>query len=454
MEKVVIIGGNSAGLAAASRAKRLRPSLDITVLEQSSYIAYSTCGLPYFISDLVPDEKELISFSPDALLRARGIKAKTNARALEIFPTRRRVAYIDRVTDETGHLDFDKLLIATGYSAVVPAIEGAGLANVFVLVDLEDGLRIKRALAENRPANAVIVGAGYVGLEMAEAFRARGLGVTLIEKESAVLGGIDSDVSELIEAELKRNGVRLILNAELRALDGGRSGRVSGVQYGYAGERLAADLVLLDVGIKPNVGLAAACGIRLGRTGAIEVNDHMETNFAGIYAAGNCAETKHIVSERNVLVALGTVAAKQGRVAGENIAGRKARFLGVVGTCVVKVFDLAIAFTGLTRRAAEQLGYKVITAKVTDHSITQYYPGGDPITIKIVIDRESRRLLGAQMVGKSDVAKRVDIIATVLANRMTIDDAAQLDLSYTPPYAPLWDPVLVAMNAGLRELER
>lgn len=454
MEKILVIGGNAAGLSAASRAKRLKPSLDILVLEQSTYISYSTCGVPYFISSVVPDEDHLISFSPDSLLKSRGIQAKIRAKVVEIFPSRKRVAFMDLASNTKEYASFDKLIISTGYSALVPSIPGIDLKNVFCLVSLEDGIRIKQALADDKHEHVVLVGAGYVGLEMAETFRTLGLKVTILEKESTILGGIDPDISELIEEELRKNGVGLLKNARITALRGDAAGRVRSVVYGYAEETMAADLVLLDVGVKPNVELAASCGVRLGPTGAIAVADTMQTNVPFIYAAGNCAETKHLVTGKTMIDALGTVAAKQGRVAGENVVGRRTEFLGAVGTCVVKVFDLAIARTGISHREAHSMGYKAIAAKITDHSITRYYPGGGPITIKIVVDCETRRLLGAQMVGGSDVAKRVDVLVAALTNKMRIDEIAQLDLSYTPPYAPLWDPILVAMNAGLRELDK
>lgn len=454
MEKLVVIGGNGAGLTAASRAKRIRPGMDVLVLEQSGYISYSICGAPYFIAGTVPRADDLVRFSPETLWSERGIRALLGARAVEIQPSMRRVIYTDVRTQKTETVGFDHLIIATGYKARRNGMEGSGLKSAYSLVQLEDSLRLHAALAQGSARRAVIVGAGYIGLEMAEALRTRGLSVCMIEKESTVMGGIDSEISERIEAELTRHGVQLIKSQTVRAVEGDATGKATTVRYGPDRGTTEADLVLLDIGVQPNVELAAASGIALGRTGAIAVSDRMETNYSGIYAAGNCAEAKHIVSGAAVIDALGTVAAKQGRVAGENTAGWKTRFIGVVGTCVVKVFNLAVARVGLTQREAENLGFKTVSAVITDRTITGYYPGGHEIMIKVVVDADTRRLLGAQLAGGGEVAKRADVIATILTNRMRVDEAAQLDLSYTPPYAPLWDPILVAMHAGLRALEK
>ncbi|MBI1748233.1 MAG: FAD-dependent oxidoreductase [Acidobacteria bacterium] len=454
MEKLLVIGGNGAGLAAAARAKRIRPHMDVLVIEQSRYISYSICGAPYLISGMVPRVEDLVGFSPESLWRERGIQAIVGVRAIEIMPSMRRVTTLDTRTQARATLGFDKLIIATGYASNRSSIPGASAKNVFSLAQHEDTIRLQSALASGAYRQAVIIGAGYVGLEMAEALATRGLSVLVIEKEPTLLGGIDADISELIEAELGKHGVQVLKGAAARAIQAGKDGVAEAVVYGPTDTVAKADMVMLDIGVRPNVELAAACGVTLGRTGGIAVNDHLETNYAGIYAAGNCAEAKHLVSGKAVIDALGTVAAKQGRVAGENAAGWKTRFAGVVGTCVVKVFDLAVARVGLTSREAQSHGFKSIAAKITDKTISHYYPGGAPITIKIVVDTDSRRLLGAQMVGGSDVAKRTDVIATILTNHMRIDEAAQLDLSYTPPFAPLWDPILVAMHAGLRALEK
>ncbi len=460
MEKLLVIGGNAAGLSAASRAKRLKPGLEVTVLEQGDYISYSTCGVPYFIAGLVAESSQLISFTPERIKRERGIEVLTRARAVEILPAMRRVRFEYQGSD-IRTLDYDKLLIATGYRARIPEwLAGAKASNLFTLIDLADGLRIKQAVdgLSGGRQRAVIVGGGYVGLEMAEAFAARGLAVTLIEKERASLAGLDPDISALVAEELRSNGIHLCQGAEARAVrvEGGRA-RAVGFARNADGARLEwsdAEIVLVDTGIEPNVELARAAGIALGKTGAIAVNEYMETSCSGIYAAGNCAEARHLVSGAPVLDPLGTVASKQGRVAGERSAGRRSRFLGVVGTIAVKVFGLGVASTGLTCLEAQRLGYDIAWARITAHSRNDYYPGSGPITVKVVAERQARRLLGAQLVGRGEVAKRADVVAAALTNHMRVDDASQLDLSYTPPFAPLWDPLLVALNALLRELER
>jgi NADPH-dependent 2,4-dienoyl-CoA reductase/sulfur reductase-like enzyme len=452
-EQHVVIGGNAAGMTAASRAKRLRPDLSITLVEAGRYISYSICGLPYCLGGWVPDFKDLVYFTPETLRNQRGIEARLETRALEVLPARRSVLVEDQRTGAREMLRYDKLLIATGYRPLTPPIEGIGARGVFTASNIADGEAIAAWLDSARARRAVLVGGGYVGLEMAEALARRGLGLTLIEKSEALFSAIDPDLAELLKAELESNGVRVLTGRSAARILTRSDGSVEAVELAGSGRRLEADLVFLDVGVEPQVELARAAGIELGRSGAIAVSQHLETNLPAVYAAGNCAEAIHRVSGRPVFLPLGTVAAKQGRVAGENMAGRRSRFRGALGTAVVQVFHLTAARTGLSTAEARQEGFAVVGASVVGGFRAPYFGKNVKSTVKVLVDSGSRRLLGGQIVGSDLAAARIDLLTAAIDAGLTVDEAAQLDLAYAPPVGALWDPVLVAMNAAVRKLD-
>jgi NADPH-dependent 2,4-dienoyl-CoA reductase/sulfur reductase-like enzyme len=297
----------------------------------------------------------------------------------------------------------------------------------------------------------VIVGAGYAGLEYAESLRALGKAVVLLEREPHVLSSVDPDMAQIIEFELRRFGVQVFTSANVLALVG-QDGLVNGVKAATSLGVIPADLVLLDTGIEPNVDLTRDTNIRIGATGAVAVDEHLETNVPGVYAAGNCAETFCLIRRRPVLSAIGTVAAKQGRVAGENLAARRSKFAGSIGTTVLKVFELAVARTGLTSREASAERINFVSARIEADDRASYYPGSRKVWVKLIVDRESRKLIGAQAAGYGEVSKRIDVAAAAISGGMTIDDVAQLDLAYSPPYGSLWDPLLVAAQAVIRRI--
>ena len=448
MEKIVIIGGNAAGLTAASRAKRLDPRLDITVVEQGPAISYSTCGIPYFLAKMVAAD-DLISYTPESFEKERGIKVHVNTRIDEIAPSRKRVTGTRCDTGEHVEFSYDRLLIATGVKPKIPDIPGTSLKRVFTLTNLEDALRISEVLG---PAQRVaIIGAGYVGLEMAESLHSLGKTIHIYEQEGHVLPGMDDDMARIIEYELQRFGVSLSTNAKVLALVGGETG-VSGVKAASGLGIQPADMVLLDTGVVPRVDLARAANIQIGTTGAISVNAHMETNVPGIFAAGNCAETFCAIRRRPVLNYIGTVAAKQGRVAGENLAARRTKFLGAIGTTVLKVFDLAVARTGLCSDDAVGESISVVSARVEAPDRAAYHPAARKLWVKLIVERESRKIVGAQAVGYGDASKRVDVAAAAITAGLRVDELAQLDLAYSPPYGNLWDPLLIAAQAVLRKM--
>jgi NADPH-dependent 2,4-dienoyl-CoA reductase/sulfur reductase-like enzyme len=341
---------------------------------------------------------------------------------------------------------YDKLVIATGARPVWPALPGSDLAGIFGLRTLNSGLVVQRFLAEQKPKKAVIIGCGYVGIEMAETFRRLGLEVTMIIRSGKVLRAtLDADMRELVRAELTRHGVEVVKGTP-HAFDGAH--HLEAVLT--ADERYPCDLTLLGMGARPNVELAQAAGVALGKTGAIATDATMRTNLPGLFAAGDCAEALHLVTQRPAYIPLGSTANKQGRVAGENAAGGQAAFGGVTGTMVVRCFDLTVASTGLTATQARAAGYSARETKIRAKDISHYFPGAADIHVKLVVDAESDRLLGGQIVGTRGVAKRIDVLATALYNRMTIAELRELDLSYAPPFAPVWDPVLVAANVAAK----
>ncbi len=450
-ERILVIGGNAAGMTAASRAKRVDPSLSVTILEAGPRIAYSICGLPFAIEGRVGFD-DLVLFTPERLASERGIEARVNREAIEIQPSRKTVAVLNRSTGERESHPYDKLLLATGYRPLSPGIEGTDLRGVFTASRLEDGEAILSWISASSARSTVILGGGYVGLELGEALVERGLEVTIVESSRSLLRSLDPDMARLVEEELERKGARVLTGRVTKRIVGTSSGRVEALELKTGSLRLPADLVFVDVGVAPRVELAEKAGIRLGPSGAIAVSEHLETSVSSIYAAGNCAECLHLVSGRPMAIPLGTVAAKQGRIAGENLAGRRSRFAGALGTSLVKVLGVTAASTGLSSEAAEREGYRSVAASIEGRFQASYFGSGAPAKVKLIAERGSGRLLGAQIVGSAEGAIRIDVLAAAITARMTVRDAAQLDLAYAPPSGALWNPILIAMNALAREL--
>jgi len=449
VEEILIIGGNAAGLTAASRAKRIDPRLQITVLEKGPHIAYSTCGIPYYFAKIVTAD-QLLSYTPESFEKERGIKVHNNTRVDAIEPGRKRVTAVHTDTGETIEFTYDRLLIATGVTPKVPDIPGTDLKNVFTITTLQDAIHAYEALG---PAKAVsIIGAGYVGLELAESLHGLGKKVRLFEREPQVLPTVDRDMAQIIEYELQRFGVTISAGAKVLALVG-HEGRVNGVKAASGIGIEPSEVVLLDTGVAPNVNLARDAGVKIGVTGAICVSSSMETSVPGIYAAGNCIETYCPIRRRPVLSYLGTVATKQGRVAGDNLAARRAEFYGAIGTTVLKVFDLAVARTGLSVREAGAESIPVESARIEAMDRAEYYPTARKLWIKLVAARDSRKLIGAQVLGYGEAARRIDVAAAAITAGMRVDELAQLDLAYAPPYGNLWDPLLIAAQALMKRLD-
>lgn len=453
-KRALVIGGVAAGMSAASRIRRNKPDWEVTVLERGKFVSYGSCGLPYFVSDLVKDVQGLVVYSADFFRENRGIGVLLRHEATRIDLEGKLVFAQDLDRSQEMKLPYDKLVICTGASPSRPNFPGIELKNIFVIRTAEDGLALKNFITEEAPRKVAIIGAGFIGLEMAEAFKARGLEVTVIKRPGSILKMFDDDMAARVEAELKGKKVDLIKNAIIQGFEGDADGRVRAIAL--ADRSLEVDFVLLAAGSTPNSRLAKEAGLKVNFNGTIAVDGKMQTSNPEVFAAGDCVGQRHLITGKEVYIPRGTTANKQGRIAGENASGGNDVFEGVVGTAVSKIFDLTVACTGLSSDEAAKEGYDFITSKIAHPSHAHTYPNppAKDITIKLIIEKATRRLLGAQMIGKMGVAKRIDVFATALQNGMTVDDISGLDLSYSPPFAPVWDPTLVAANVALRKLAR
>lgn len=446
MKRLLIIGGSDAGISAGLRARQVDPDLEVTLVLADRYPNYSICGLPFYISGETEDWRSLAHRRLDELTGA-GLKLVMDTSAETIDPAAHKVA-VRNADGSTRSLGYDRLIVATGAAPIRPPIPGVGLDGVYVLHSMDDSFAVRKA-ATSGARSVVIVGGGYLGLEMADAFRHLDLETTVVEMAGQVMTTVDPDLARPIEDELRSHGVAVALETTIERIEKGRGRlQVSG-QNGFS---KAADLVLVVVGVRPSAELAASAGIELGNRGAIRVNRRMETNLEHVYAAGDCVETHHRLMADPGYLPLGTTAHKQGRVAGENAADGSADFAGSLGTQVVKVFDLAVARTGLRDSDGQAAGYEPSTVALTELDHKAYYPGAHELRMRVTGDRRTGRLLGAQIVGdhRGQVAKRIDIFATAIFDELSVAGLLDLDLSYTPPFSSPWDPVHLAAEAWVR----
>ncbi len=431
--RLVVIGGNAAGLSAAARARRLDRWLEIVVLEKGPVISYAACGLPYYIEGRVRRLEELQVASIEEFRTKRRIDVRTGAEVAAIRHASREVALAGG-----ERIGYDKLIIATGARAVRSGIQGTDEPYVFPLQTFTDAERLRTFLEKRRPRRAAVVGAGYIGLEMAEVLRARGQRVAVFSADDRLLGSGNGTLRGALARRLERFGVELHANRPVRSLG---ELEVDGRE---------PDLVLLAAGFRPNVELAAEAGVEIGRTGAIRVDERLETNLGGVYAAGDCAEALHKITGRPAYIPLGTTANKMGRVAGANAAGRRERFPGVLGTSIVRVCGLGVGMTGLSGEDARAEGFEAVSARIEALERPEYF-WGVKITVELTADRRTGRLLGGLVMGERGVAHRTNVIATALEGGLGVEQFQTLDLAYAPPYARVWDPLLIAAQQ-LRKL--
>ena len=444
--KIVIIGGVAAGTSAAAKASRTGGDHEIVLLERDQDISYAGCGLPYYISGVVPSRDKLIANYPEEFSERYDVDVRTGHEVTEIDAENKTVKYTDLARDLCSGEDYDRLIIATGASPFLPPIEGIENDNVLTLRTVKDADQLKRAASDLKHDRVCIVGAGLVGLEMAEAFSELDMEVTVIEQREHVLPMLPAELAEELEEHLISQGVNLVLDDGVSEFAG--EGEVESV-ITSSGRTIPTDLVLVSVGIKPNSRLAEEAGVSPGAAGAIGVNDKMETDTEAIYACGDCAETTNLITGEKAWVPLGSTANKQGRAAGANAAGGDERHRGVLKTGITKVFDYTAAATGLKEEEATEAGFDpaVITVNVPNHA--GYFPGYKHFTLRGVFDTGSGRILGAAAVGEDGVNKRIDVLAAAIYSEQTAEDLFQMDLGYAPPYSTPKDPVAVlGMVAG------
>ncbi len=439
--RLVIIGGVAAGATAAARARRLSEDADITVLERGPYVSFANCGLPYFLSRDIESRDDLLLQSPEGLQARYGVRALVNTEALEIDRKAKRV--VARGPEGESVHPYDKLVLAQGGNAILPPIPGADAPHVFRLWTVPDMDRLHAFIERERPKSAVVVGGGFVGLEMVEAFVRRGLSTTVVELLPTVMPNMDRELGVLIGRELSDRGARVETGAGVKAiLSAERAVELAD------GRRLPADLVLFSVGVRPELGLAKRAGLEIGRTGGVLVDEHLQTTDPDIYAAGDMVEVVHRISGQRARVPLAGPANRQGRIAATNALGGKLRYAGPLGTSVVKIFEATAAMTGLTEKAARESFANVGVAILHKDHHAGYFPGAQELSLKLVYDRSTARLLGAQAFGHAGVEKRIDVLATALTGEFTLHDLAELDLAYAPPYSSANDPVNLAAFIG------
>jgi NADPH-dependent 2,4-dienoyl-CoA reductase/sulfur reductase-like enzyme len=435
-KRLAVIGGDAAGMTAAVQARRLDPNLEIVVLEKGDHTSYSACGIPYLVSGLIPECDDLVVRTPQEHRDRSRIDVRVRHEVMAIDLDARRLEVHDAGHGRTIQVPFDELLIATGARPLRPDLPGITLPMVRGVQTLDDAAALLRYAEESRCRNVVVVGGGYVGLEMAEAFVERGARVAVLDAGDHVMRTLDPDMATVVEDAMRKRGIDLRVGTRVE----GFLDRVVRLES----STMPADLVVLGLGVVPNSELAREAGIAVGVRQAIAVDPRQRTSVSGVWAAGDCAESFHQVSRRPLHVALGTVANKHGRVAGTNIGGGYATFAGVIGTAVTKICSTEIGRTGLTCAEVEAAGLLAVSATIDSTTVAGYLPGAPPVRVKAVAERGTGRLLGMQIVGGPGSAKRIDIAATAITAGMTVDEVAELDLGYAPPFGPLWDPVAVA----------
>ena len=439
--KVVIVGGVAGGATAAARIRRLDEQAEIVVFERSGYISYANCGLPYYIGDVITDPEALTLQSPESFWQRFHVHMKVRHEVTAIHPDRKTVSVRNLENGLIFEESYDKLLLSPGAKPTQPRIPGVGLSKLFTLRTVEDTFRIKEYISQNHPKSAVLAGGGFIGLELAENLRELGLDVTIVQRPKQLMNPFDADMASFIHNEMRKHGVKLALGHTVEGFEE-RNGGVDVLLKDNP--PLHADMVVLAIGVTPDTALAKEAGMELGIKGSIVVNDRMETSLPDIYAVGDAVQVKHYVTGQDALISLAGPANKQGRIAADNICGGDSRYLGSQGSSVIKVFDITAATTGINETNAKKAGLNVDTVILSPMSHAGYYPGGKVMTMKVVFEKDTFRLLGAQIVGYEGVDKRIDVLATAIHAGLKATQLKDLDLAYAPPYSSAKDPVNMA----------
>jgi NADPH-dependent 2,4-dienoyl-CoA reductase/sulfur reductase-like enzyme/rhodanese-related sulfurtransferase len=443
--KILVIGGTACGPKAAARARRCDPRASITIIEQGENLSTATCGYPYYISGLIRSQGSLLVKGPDYFKETLNIDVMVNTVATKIDPKSKTVVVFSQDTGNSAVHPYDRLVLATGASPVVPEIDGSGLGGIFTLSKLEDAEKIKNFIAKEKVKKAVLVGAGFIGMEMAETFAALKIDVEIVEAQDWVMPAfLDFEIARNLEIYLAENGIKIHCGWKVTGFEGNKKGMVTAVVT--SGGTIETRMVLLAIGTRPNSQLAKDAGLKIGERGGISVDGYMITSDPSIYAGGDCVENLHRITGKKVLVALGSTANKHGRIIGTNVTGGSQLFPGVLGTAIAKVFDYNIGRVGLTEKEAWASGYSVVTSIVEGNEHATYYPGSKKFLLKMIANSRDGRVLGAQAVGPGEVAKRIDVLATALSFGASVKDISNLDLAYAPPYNGPIDPVHHAAN--------
>ncbi|MGN0202959.1 MAG: FAD-dependent oxidoreductase [Coprococcus sp.] len=439
--KVVIVGGVAGGATAAARIRRLDEQAEITVFERSGYISYANCGLPYYIGDVITDEDNLTLQSPESFFTRFRVNMKVHHEVTAINPDRKTVSVKNLESGEIFEESYDKLILSPGAKPTQPRLPGVGISQLFTLRTVEDTFRIKEYINKNQPKSAILAGGGFIGLELAENLRELGMDVTIVQRPKQLMNPFDADMASFIHNEMRKHGVTLALGHTVEGFEE----KDGGVDVLLKDEApLHADMVVLAIGVTPDTTLAREAGMKLGIKGSIIVNNRMETSIPDIYAVGDAVQVKHYVSGQDALISLAGPANKQGRIAADNICGGDSRYQGSLGSSVIKVFDLTAATTGLNETNAKKAGIDTDKVILSPMSHAGYYPGGKVMTMKVVFEKDTYRLLGAQIVGYEGVDKRIDVLAAAIQAGMKATQLKDLDLAYAPPYSSAKDPVNMA----------
>lgn len=447
--RILVIGGLAAGPSAAAKAARTNPNADVTMFEASDTISYGICESPYVIGGSLPDEEKLVIYTPERMKEEKRVDAKVLHFVEKIVPQKKSIIVRNLQRQSSEEFRYDKLIIATGTLPRRLMIENENARNVFHLNSRGDAVGILNYLRVEKPERAVIIGGGYIGMEMSEALRSRGLEVTIVHRSRLPMGGLEQDTRERVLEEIEKNDVTFIPGAKVDALVLDKSERVRHVVTSRG--TFETDMVILGIGVEPNVSLAHAAKIRLGPSGGILTNGQQQTNIEDIYAAGDCCEVKSAVTGKTMLLPLATLASKTGWIAGENAAGGRVVGRAVVRAIAVKIFDLAVAHVGAGTDEAKKAGFSVTTEAITAYGKVGLFPDAQKITIRLIFDSRTQRLLGANLFGGDGTILRADTLSLAIQHKLTIDDLTRLDLIYTPPFSPLWDPIVIAANQAKKK---
>ncbi len=448
--RILVIGGLAAGPSAASKAKRVNPDAEVILIERTPYISYGICEIPYYLTGEYQDDRDLVVYSPERLQQHKNVTVWTHTEVEHIDRNNNTVQVKDLMKGVRRKEEYDRLIITTGSSPRMLPFMKPDMNNVFTIKELGKAYELHDFLKKHKPRTAIIIGGGFIGLEMAESFRKLDIEVTVLHRHIYPFSHMDKQSGDILVLALHENGVHYVPNSNVKSFGANADGNVKTVVTENG--TFDADLVIVAVGVYPNTSLAQDAGVETGTTGAIKTNERQQTNLDGIYAAGDCCEVKNLITRRPTYIPLATVASKMAWTAGENAAGGRAAFKGAIRNIAVRVFEYEMSRVGLTQKEAEDTGYKTISETIQAPSRIPGMPHNARLTVTYLADKETGRLIGATLIGKDGAAQRGNVLAAMIQQESTIADVAALDLMYAPPFSPLWDPLLVAANQTLKKL--